>query len=1217
MPKFSVRKPLTVFVAVVLIIVLGVVSFIKMTPDLLPSIDMPYVVVMTTYPGASPEKVEEEVSKPLEQALSTLDNIKNVTSMSGENYSVVFMEFTNDVNMDTVSVDILSNIDLIKGAWSENVGDPFILKMNPNMIPVVVAAVSYDGKDAKKLSQFVNDELLDELDGITGSAKVDTSGLINTTINVTISQDKIDKLNNKLLGGANSQLANSQNQLLAGQKKLDQAKAELNKKKQDLAKAKEKAYDQVAQGKAQIDEGMAQLSTLKTMVSMLEMSTSTLKSQIQMAEQGKLPGANVSELKAQLETSESALTAIKTMVGDLDQQISDLKKTYVETEKGSMTAQDQFANFERQIDAGYQQIAQGQAQLDQGKAQMRAATQGALAQAGIAGYITMDSVAGILKAQNFDMPAGYVASGEDKVLVSVGDEVASEKEIANMPLFNIPGVGSIKLKDVATVAVIDNSKEVYANINGQGGVLLTFSKQSNFATTTAANNIEDKFKALEEKYDGLHFTTLMSQGEYIYIIINAILESLLWGALFAILILLLFLRKIKPTLITLLSIPISLTFAIVLMYFTGVTINMMSLSGLAISVGMLVDNSVVVIENTYRLRRQGVEPKKAAVAGAHQVAMAITSSTLTTICVFLPIVFTDGMTRSLFQDMALTMCYALFASLFIALTLVPSMSSLMLTEPVTEDNEKLAQLIEKYKNAIAWGLEHKKTILLGALAALVLTLGLSLAKGFIFIPNMSMPMLSGNIETNEDATLEETMAISDKVIDEIMKVDGVTDCGGMLASSNMMGLNLGNAQEVHDVTLYLLLDEKTHRSNQEIADEIADRCKNIDAKVDIVTSNSVTEYTSALGGEGVSLKLYSENQRDLQTAAEKVGKALEGMDSIKEVDNGITDLDKEFHLSIDKEKAAEHNLTVAQIYMAVSSKLTGTTKATTITWQGSNYDINVEKSDKDKVTIDDVLDIVVTSEQGDSAKVREVATVEDTTSLSSINRYNQREFLSVSAMLKDGENITLVTDEAKDRLAKIELPQGVTYEFDGENEVIMDAMKQLLEMFLLGILLVYGIMACQFQSLKSPFIIIFTIPLAVTGGLLGLLITGKEISAVAMLGFIMLAGIIVNNGIVLVDYINQLRASGMSKREAIIQGGVTRVRPILMTTLTTVFGLIVMAIGKTAGTDMMQPVAIVCIGGLLYATLLTLFVVPCIYDIMNKEEFNQVTEDDLDIIGII
>lgn len=1216
MPKFSVKKPITVFVAVVMIIVLGVVSYIKMTPDLLPSIDMPYVVVMTTYPGASPEKVEAEITKPLESNLATLDNIKNVQSMSGENFSVVFMEFTDDVNMDTISVDIMSDIDMIKGQWDEKVSTPFILKMNPNMIPVLVAAVSYEDKSTKELSQFVNDELMDQLDGTTGVAKVDTAGLIETCINVTISQDKIDKINNGLLSKANSKLGEAQEKLLDGQEQLDKAKSELNDKKQELEKAKDQSYDQLAKAKAELNAAIAQVSALDTQIQMLEGNKQALEQQIDLASKGMIPGINVVNLQTQLATTTAQLEGLKKAKKEANAQLDQLKSAYAEAEKGSYTAIEQFNNLNVQMDNAQEQINTSQDTLNDGKEQMRKSAQSVITKANVSGYITMDSVSKLLQAQNFNMPAGYVEAGEDKVLVSVGDELKTEKEVRDLPLFDVEGVGTIQLKDIANVALIDNSSEVYGNINGKSGVLLTFSKQSNFATTTSANNIEDKFQKLEDKYSGLKFTTLMSQGNYIYIIINSILSSLAWGALFAILILLLFLRNIRPTIITLCSIPISLTFAIVLMYFTGVTVNMMSLSGLAISVGMLVDNSVVVIENTYRLRRQGVPPHKAAVAGAKQVASAITSSTLTTICVFLPIVFTTGMVRSLAQDMALTLCYALFASLIIALTLVPSMSSLMLTQPVREEGDKFGKFVEKYKKAVGWGLNHKKMILGGAVLVLVLSLGISLAKGFIFIPNMSTPMLSGSIETDEDMTLEETMEVSDKVIDNIMSVEGVNDCGGMLANSNALGIDIGNSQDIHRVSLYLLLDEDSGRSNQEVADDINAKCKDLKCKVEIITSSSITEYTSAMGGQGVSMKIYSEDQHQLQDAAKSIGNALGKLDGIKEVDNGIEELEKEYHLKVDKSKAAKKGLTVAQIYAAVAERLNGTAKATSITWDGSNYAINVEKEDKDKVPMSTILDTVVTSEQG-KAKVKNVATFEETTSLGTIQRHNQRAYLPIKATLKDDYNLTLVTDKAKEAIDKIELPKGVTFEFDGENETTMDALMQLFEMFLLGIVLVYGIMVAQFQSLKSPFIIIFTIPLAITGGLLGLIITGKEISAVAMLGFIMLAGIIVNNGIVLVDYINQLRASGMSKREAIIQGGVTRIRPILMTTLTTVFGLIVMAIGRTAGVDTMQPIAIVCIGGLLYATLLTLFVVPCIYDLMNKEEYKQVTEEDLNIEGII
>ncbi len=1201
--------------------VLGFVSYTKMTPDLLPRIDIPYVVVVTTYPGASPQKVEAEVTKPMEQSLATLDNIKNVQSMSGENFSMVYMEFTNDVNMDTVSVDIMSDIELIKAGWDEKVGSPFILKLNPSMVPVLVAAVNYEGKDAEEISRFVSDTLLDELDGATGVAKVNTSGLIESNITVSISQDKIDRLNNKLLGTVNSSLAKAQTQLLDGQKKLDQAKKQLKAQKDVLEKTKNDAYDKLAQGKAQLNAAIAQVSSLQTQIQILEGDKQALEKQIEMANMGMLPGVNVGNLQMQYATVNAQLNALKAASGDAQAQLEQLKAAYAEAEKGSYAALEQFGSFTDKMEEGQSQLDQSQKALDDGKKQMRASSKSALEKANISGFITMDTISGILKAQNFDMPAGYVSAGDDKVLVSVGDELSSQEDIANLVMFNVAGIGDIRVKDVATVAMVNNADQVYGNINGESGVLLTFSKQSNFATTESANNIEDKFRSLEKKYDGLHFTTLMSQGNYIYIIVESILSSLLWGALFAILILLLFLRNIKPTIITLCSIPISLTFAIVLMYFTGVSINMMSLSGLAVSVGMLVDNSVVVIENIYRLRRDGVSVAKAAVAGAKQVSMAVIASTLTTLCVFIPIVFTEGITRSLFQDMALTIGYALFASLIIALTLVPAMSSLMLTGEIKEENHRFDKVVERYKAAVGWGLDHKKTVLGTALIALVLSVGIAVGKGFIFVPEMSMPMMSGMIETAEESTLEETIEKSNEVIDRIMKVDGVDSCGGMLAGQNALGLQMGSGEVNNQVSLYLLLKEDTKRSNQDIAEEIQKKCKDIDAKVEIMTSSSVTEYTSALGGSGVSLKLYGDNERDLQKAAKQVGKALEDIEGIKKVDNGIQELDREFHFTVDKKKAAQKGLTVAQIYAEIAKKLNTSTAATTITWEAEHYDINVEKSDKDKITVDDVLNMTIEAQQNDGAavsvKVKDLVTLNDTTALSSINRFNQRTYLSIKGELKEGHNVTLVTDKAQEAVDKLQLPKGITYEFDGENETIMDAMKQLFEMMLLGILLVYGVMVTQFQSLKSPFIIIFTIPLAITGGLLGLILAGKEISAVAMIGFVMLVGIIVNNGIVLVDYINQLRGHGISKREAIIQGGVTRIRPILMTTLTTVFGLIIMAIGKTAGTDMMQPVAIVCIGGLLYATLLTLFVVPCIYDIMNKEEYKQVTEEDLDITGII
>ena len=383
----------------------------------------------------------------------------------------------------------------------------------------------------------------------------------------------------------------------------------------------------------------------------------------------------------------------------------------------------------------------------------------------------------------------------------------------------------------------------------------------------------------------------------------------------------------------------------------------------------------------------------------------------------------------------------------------------------------------------------------------------------------------------------------------------------------------------------------------------------------------MTSYTSALGGSGVGIEVYSTDNDLLQKAAEDVGKILEQVDGIASVDNGLSEAEPEIHFAVDKQKAMEKGLTVAQVFMQVSEALTNESAATSMNLDGDEYDVVVAKGDESDLTPKYIKNLVLegTDAEGNTieVKLKDIADVQDTESLPSISRVDQKTYLKVSGELEEGKNVTLVTEAAQEKMKTYQAPEGVTYEFSGENEMIMDAMGDLFLMMGLGILLVYLIMVAQFQSLRSPFIVMFTIPLAFTGGLLALLIFGKEISIIAMIGLIMLVGIIVNNGIVLVDYINQLRAKGVPKREAILEAGATRMRPVLMTSLTTVLGLIIMAVGKTAGTDMMQPIALVCIGGLVYATVLTLFVVPIMYDLFNGEDFKMVKEEDIDVSDIV
>ena len=1220
MSRFSVKKPLTVFVVVIVIIALGIVSVMGMTPDLLPSIDLPYVVVMTTYPGATPEEVESEVTKPLEQSLATVESLESIQSVSNSNYSLVVMEFDNGSGMDTAVVNILQQVDLVEGSWSDSVGAPYIMKINPNMMPIAVASVDMDGYDTEKLSYFVEDTLMNKLEGITGVASINTGGLLESKVNIQINEEKIEELNEKLLKAASPSMARAKNQLNAGLKEIKKAESQLAASEKELENTKNDTYDQLAEASAQLDVAVSKASALATQIKVLEGRQAAIEAQISQGIYGPQVGITLEELQSQLKDVKSQLAVMQMDSAAAEAQVSQLQEAYKQAERGTYTAKETFDDAQAQLTAAKKQLSSQKSQLNSALAQLNTAGNQSLEAAGLDSMITIDMVSGILQGQNFSMPAGYIQEEEVKYLVSVGDELKNLDEVEGLFLFDIDGLGKVTLNDVADVFMSDNSDSIYASINGNPGVLLTFSRQSNYATATVSDNIEEKFRELSEEYEGLHFTTLMDQGDYIYLIISSIMQSLGWGALFAVIILLIFLRDIKPTFITLLSIPISITFAIVLMYFSGVTLNMISLSGLAVAVGMLVDNSIVVIENIFRMRRLGVPPKKAAIAGAKEVAAAITASTLTTVCVFAPIVFVDGITKQLFTDMALTVTYSLAASLIIALTLVPAMSSMMLVKEPKEEGKGFTKFRNGYRKLLNWNLNHKALILILAVALLVGSVYASLAKGFIFIPDMATPQLSGTIVMNdEEATLEETKEMADKAISIIRETEGVETVGGMLSQTGAMGGITGETSAT-SVSLYILVDEESDLSGGQIADNIEKACEGLDCQMQIMSSSSISSYTTALGGSGVSIDIYSTDNDKLQDAAMKLGEKLKTVEGVEEVDNGLTAAEPELHFSVDKESAMKNGLTVAQVYMQVAKALSLENTATSINLGGDEYDI-VVSGGEESLSKEDIKNLELEGTDGDGdvvfVKLKDIAEIKATQTLPSIRRNDQRTYLTVSASVKEGYNITLVTDATKEALEDFDLPEGVSYEFNGENETIMEAMYDLLKMMALGFLLVYLIMVAQFQSLKSPFIVMFTIPLAFTGGLLALLIFGKELSIIAMIGLILLMGVIVNNGIVLVDYTNQLRGRGLTKRQAIIEAGATRMRPVMMTSLTTILGLIVMAIGKTAGTDMMQPIALVCIGGLLYATVLTLLVVPVIYDVFNGEEYKAAKKEDLDISDLI
>lgn len=1294
MTNYSVKKPLTIFVATIAIIVLGIVSYVRMTPDLLPSMDFPYVIIMTTDPGASPERVESEITKPMEQSMATLENIKTVSSTSADNYSLVMLEFEEETNLDTTAVDIQQKISILQSNWDDTVGTPYVLKINPTMLPVANAAVSMKGMDIVELSDFVTHTLMNRLEGVNGVARVTANGCVDEQLHVVISQEKIDVLNEEIAKGINKEMNKAKGNLNAAKNKINSALGGLGN--MDVTPEIPQPDPEIAKQIAQLEAEKGKLqSTIKELqrIQALKTDNSAAKQEWQTKYDGYQ--AIIRDCDTQLAVYDQQIEAIKadtektdeqktqeieaitssadykdlqqkkaqaqqdiSALGEAPKDLSDaeiqaeldqlgLGITYDQIDGKIAELNGQIAEIDTQLEALYAQneipdggdISQGaideiidklsgaanqmlqgivqmstaMSQIENGLNSIEAARKEALVGADLNTILSLNTVSQVLAAQNFSMPAGYVEQDGISYMVSVGDEFSSVEELGDLLLFDMgmDDVPPVYLSDVADIFITDNSDSIYTRLNNEPSIMLSFEKQSNCATTEVSDGIRERFAQLEKEYDGLEFFMLMDQGDYIIYIVHSILESLLFGALFSVLVLFFFLRDVRPTLITLCSIPLSVMFAIVLMYFSNISLNIISLSALSIAVGMLVDNSVVVIENIYRLRALGANGIQAAVSGAKQVAGAIVASTLTTICVFMPIVFVEGLTRQLFTDMAVTLAYALLASLIVALTLVPAMASKMLTDDKPLKKDIMAKVYDRYRFSGNWALDHKPIVFGTAIALLVGSTVLALGKGFTFMPEMDSNTITATMTFDEDTSMEEAMDAADCALQRISTLDEVETVGASMGTQSMMGSS-GSATTV---TIYAVLPVGV--SGSEVSEQIQALCEPLAGEF---TSSSSMMDTSMITGSGISLQLYSNNMEQMQQGAKQIAEVIGNMDGVQTVSDGLEDAATALHVNIDRNKAMEKGFTTAQIFMQLSTNMTTSTTATSFQLGGTGIDVIVEAPDAKQVTKDNLLQqkFTQTTAKGDIEEftLADIATVEETTSLTTINREGQQRYITVTAELAPGYNVTKVTADAQKAIAGLDLPDGVTYKFGGENEAIMDALAQMVLLMLLGLLLVYFVMVAQFQSLKSPFIVLFTIPLAFTGGFLALLITGMDVSIISMVGFVMLMGVIVNNGIVLVDYINQLRLEGYERREAIIEAGVTRIRPILMTSITTILGLSVMAMGKDAGTAMMQPVAVVCIGGLLYATIMTLFVVPCIYDVMNKKEMQKISEEDLVILDI-
>jgi len=1293
MEKFSVKKPFTVLVAVIMVLMLGFVSISNMQTNLLPDVNTPYLMVVTVYPGASPERVESEVSDVMQNALGTVAGVEKVTATSAENYSLLLMQFSDDTDMNSAMVKVSNKVDQTTASLPSSCLTPSIIEYSLNMNAFMTAAVSREGSDVYDLSEFVSDTLVPYVERKGGVSSVSANGLIEKMVQVQLSQEKIDAINEKLLEVIDVQLADARKQLESAEAQIEAGRKEYNRQFKNYSntvsdtmmqemsgqvgdaievvrKQAQALLDSVNQLIAVVQEpeiqqalidvrdglqrvmdkfnetGMKDIDSLIEIVTELRDITDKLTGALQQLQQrlnteAGTEGSTAADLADDLQVQQSLNTIYNTL--------NDVIKAMDDVPGLTKTFSDAIGNFSQQQMQAYMKFTEAREMLNEYEKQLAEAKQTyadaeekAMASSDVSKLLDIDTLAQLIYAQNFSMPAGYVKDSSGKSwLLKVGEEYDSIEDISGALLLHVDGFGDVRLSDVADVEVIDNAEASYTRLNGERAAVLKIYKGATSSASEVSDNCLSAFQELEAQYDGLHVVVLSNQGNYITIIVKSILSSMVIGAALAIIVLAIFLRDVKPTLVVGFSIPLSVLFAVVLMYFTGMDLNVMTLAGLSLGIGMLVDNSIVVIENIYRLRGRGVPAARAAVQGAKQVGMSVVASTLTSVCVFLPVVFSSSIVKSLMQPMSLCIGYCLMASLIVALTVVPAAASTVLKKAEPKQLKWFDKIQDKYAKSLEWCFRHRALPLLAAVVLLAFCGWRVFSMGVELLPTITSNEAIVTLSTTKDLSKEDSYAIAGKAVEAMLEVDHVEEVG-ITTDTRVAGMDIGQlglpttitdllnaANSYGTYQVNVMLDESLSSSEIETARQaLEDALSGIEdctAKVEI---SGMQELTSQLAS-GLSVKIYGANAETLSQLSEKVVDIVNDTEGFANATNGLGSGDATINLHIDRDKVRSYGLTVAQVYQQIAAKLTTTTTAQTpVTVDGSTMSVQISNN-LDPVTKENMMDITfettVMSADGTTSTgtctLADMATWDTGSAPDSITSEDQTQYVSVTADTLDGYNTTVQARVLEKKLNEFalsdEMPEGCSFSMGGESDSVNFMVNEMVQWLALALPFVYLVMVAQFQSLLSPFIVLFTIPLAFTGGLLGMLFTGQQLTMISLMGFIVLMGTVVNNGIVFVDYANQLRLGGMERRAALIATGKTRMRPILMTTLTTVLAMLQLVFSNDMASQLMSGMAIVIICGLSYATLMTLYIVPILYDILFRKPPLNVdvgSDDELDDI---
>jgi HAE1 family hydrophobic/amphiphilic exporter-1 len=981
--------------------------------------NFPMAAVITSYSGAGPEEVESQITKVMEGSLNSLSGVTEIQSTSSDGSSVVLLMFDWGTNMDSAMLDIRENISFVESFLPEGAGKPMVVKMDPNMMPILQIGVS--GGDLEQIQDIAEDIIEPRLSRIPEIASVYLTGGNVRQISVEVDPVKLENYN-----------------------------------------------------------------------------------------------------------------------------------------------------------------------------------------------LSISQITSVLQAENFNMSGGQYEQGQRKYYVRNLQQFQSIKDIEDVRILSASGQ-AIRLGDIAVVK--DDYEEItqYTRVNGEPAVGIHCMKQTGANTVAASKQVMAELEKIKQELNlDLKIDVVMDQAEYIQQSIHNTEKMILEGAILAILVIFLFLRNWRSTFIIFVSIPISIITTFILMYFTNSTVNLITMGGLALGVGRIVDDSIVVFENIYRHRQMGEPRMQAAQKGAAEVGGAVIAATLTIIAVFAPIAYVQGLTSILFKPLAITICCAILASLFVSLTIIPLLASRLLTD---ETMEKLAKLElgegkklgdrfgrwlnglgDRYSRLLQVALQRRRRVIVGVTLLMLASLALVPVIGAEFMPAMDTGEISINIEMDKGSSIESTDEVSLEVEKRLGTIPEVDLVFASVGSSSVMLMGAGSHTDVSTMYVKLCPRKERDKDVNEICEEIRQILADIPgAKIEVGVMDNASMMSS--GGGAISIQIRGDDLDVLRDLSAQITEVVRKVPGTREVVSSLTDGSPELQIHIDRDKAAAYGLTPIQVSSTINAAMQGTV-ATQYRVEGEEVDVRVKYSGEGVQDIDYLKNLTLSNALGMKVKLSQIAVFKVEQGPISIDRYDQVRIANINGDLFN-RDLKSVMDDIKAGVNKIELPSGYEVEYAGQSQQMTDTFADLALALILAIILVYAVMAVQYESFFNPFVIMFSLPTALIGIILSLFITGRALSVPAFIGIIMLVGVAVSNAIVFVDYLKQQLEKGMERDQAIIETGRVRLRPILMTAFSTILAMLPLALGLGEGGEYQAPLATVVIGGLLVSTLITLILVPVVYSILD------------------